>query len=132
MQRILSNQVDDLVGKTVMMQGWAQTVRAHAKVVFIDLRDRTGLTQLVVTGDLVEQAKGLSNESVITIRGEVTERPQSLINVNIVSGKVEVQLTELVVETIAEPLPFPLTEEKVSEEVRLKYRYLNIRRKKLT
>src|SRR3989344_8559287 len=101
MQRILSNQVDDLVGKTVMMQGWAQTVRAHAKVVFIDLRDRTGVTQLVLTGDLVEQAKSITTESVVTIEGKVTERPQSLINVNIVSGTVEVQVEKLSVETIA-------------------------------
>ena len=131
MQRNLSNQVTPLVGKSVMMQGWAQTVRAHAKVVFIDLRDRTGLTQLVLTGDLVEQAKAVTTESVITIEGKVTERPQSLTNVNIVSGTVEVQVEKLTVETVAEPLPFPLTEEKVSEEVRFKYRYLDLRRKKL-
>lgn len=132
MERVLSNQVNDLVGKSVMMQGWAQTVRAHAKVVFIDLRDRTGLTQLVLTSELVEKSKSIPNESVITIKGKVTERPQSLQNANIASGKVEVQVSELEVETVADPLPFPLSEEKVSEEVRLKYRYLDIRRKKLS
>lgn len=131
MTRVLSNQVNDLVGETIMMQGWAQTVRAHAKVVFIDLRDRTGLTQLVLTGELVEQAKSLTTESVITVTGTVTDRPQSLINANIVSGSVELQVKELVVETVADPLPFPLNEENVSEEVRFKYRYLDIRRAKI-
>lgn len=131
MERVLSNQVSNHVGKTVTMQGWAQTVRAHAKVVFIDLRDRTGLTQLVLTGELVEQSKSLTTESVITVTGSVTDRPQSLINSNIVSGSVELQVKELVVETVADPLPFPLSEENVSEEVRFKYRYLDIRRAKI-
>ena len=110
------------------MSGWAQTVRAHAKVVFIDLRDRTGLTQCVFTGDLVEAAKSITTESVLVITGTVTKRPESLINTAIISGAIEVQVTSLIIETIAEPLPFPLSEENVSEEVRLKYRYLDIRR----
>ncbi len=131
MKRVLSKEVGEFVGKLVFMQGWAQTVRAHAKVVFIDLRDRTGLTQLVLTGDLVERAKNISSESVVSIKGTVAERPQSLINANIPSGKVEVQVSELSVETVAEPLPFPLSEENVSEEVRFKYRYLDIRRAKI-
>ncbi|MDP3993311.1 MAG: aspartate--tRNA ligase, partial [bacterium] len=132
MKRVLSKGVSQLVGKTVAMQGWAQTVRAHAKVVFVDLRDRTGLTQLVLTGVLVETAKNISTESVVSIKGVVAERPQSLINANIPSGKVEVQVSELSVETVAEPLPFPLSEENVSEEVRFKYRYLDIRRAKIS
>ncbi|MEK7171075.1 MAG: amino acid--tRNA ligase-related protein [Patescibacteria group bacterium] len=128
MSRILSNQVTERVGKTVLMQGWAQTVRVHAKVVFIDLRDRAGLTQLVFTGELVDQVRAVTTESVISVTGKVIERPKSLININIVSGSVELQVEKLTIETLADPLPFPLTEENVSEEVRFKYRYLDIRR----
>lgn len=128
MERVLSSQVSDNVGKTIMMQGWAQTVRAHAKVVFIDLRDRIGITQLVLIGELADQAKNITTESVITITGAVTERPKSLINENIISGEVEIQVKELSIDTVAQPLPFPLTEDNVSEDVRLKYRYLDIRR----
>ena len=131
MERILSNQVTEQVGKTIMMQGWAQTVRAHAKVVFIDLRDRTGLTQLVFIGDLLGPAQAITGESVITVKGKVVERPQSLQNANIVSGKVEVLVEDLQIESIAKPLPLPLNDRSVNEEVRLKYRYLDLRSQKM-
>ena len=129
--RVLASEVNQLVDQVVTMSGWAQTVRAHAKVVFIDLRDRTGLTQCVFTGDLVEAAKSITTESVLVITGTVTKRPESLINTAIISGAIEVQVTSLIIETIAEHLPFPLSEENVSEEVRLKYRYLDIRRQRV-
>lgn len=127
MQRILSNQVNDLVGKSVMMQGWAQTIRAHAKVVFIDLRDRKGLTQLVFTGDLLKEAQRVTSESVITVEGKVLDRPQSLANSDIVSGKVELAVEKLTVESIAKTLPMPLNDRSVNEDVRIKYRYLDLR-----
>lgn len=131
MQRSLSNQVNELVGQPVKMQGWAQTIRDHAKVLFIDLRDRTGLTQLVFTGDLLEKARQLTPESVISIEGTVSARPSSLVNINIVSGQVEVQVEQLTTETVAQPMPMPLNDREVSEEVRLKYRYLDLRSKKM-
>mgnify|MGYP001575011324 CR=1 FL=1 len=131
MRRVLASQVTEQVGKLITMQGWAQTVRAHAKVVFIDLRDRSGLTQIVITGSLVEAAKDTTTESVMTVIGTVVERPQSLVNAKLNSGTVELQVRELIIETVAEPLPFPLEEENVSEDVRLKYRYLDIRRQKV-
>jgi aspartyl-tRNA synthetase len=129
--RILSCVVADRVGDSVIMRGWAQTIRTHAKVVFIDLRDRTGLTQLVFTGELLEEVKSLTAESVITIKGKVGERPKSLINPNIVSGTVEVQVEELTIETVSKPLPFPLNDENVNEDARLKYRYLDLRSKRM-
>jgi len=132
LKRILSNEVSSEVGKNVILKGWAQTVRAHAKVIFIDLRDRKGLTQLVFTGDLVNDAKEITTESVLTVSGKVNHRPQSLINSNLISGTVEVQVDQLTIDSNAESLPFPLNEENVSEEVRLCYRYLDIRRPKLS
>ncbi len=127
MERVLSNEVNDLTGQTVKMQGWAQTIRDHAKVLFIDLRDRKGLTQLVFTGEMLEKARQLTPESVITVEGNVSARPQSLININIVSGHVEIQVEKLTVETIAKTLPLPLNDREVGEEIRLKYRYLDLR-----
>ncbi len=132
MERVLSSQVSQLVDQTVMMQGWVQTTRLHSKVGFIDLRDRDGLTQLVLTDKILEQAAHLTDESVITIEGLVSLRPQSLVNVNLASGTVEVQVQKLVVETVAATLPLPLNDRLVNEETRLKYRYLDLRSKKMT
>lgn len=113
------------------MQGWAATVRDHSKVAFIDLRDRTGITQVVFTGQLLEQARKVTAESVVTITGKVTDRPQTLINPNLVSGTVELQAEQLVIETLADSLPIPLNDRSVAEESRLKYRYLDLRSQKM-
>ncbi|HUD20448.1 MAG TPA: amino acid--tRNA ligase-related protein [Candidatus Saccharimonadales bacterium] len=131
MERTLSAQVADKVGKKVLLKGWAQTIRDHSKVGFIDLRDREGLTQCVFTGDLLAQMRELTTESVISIEGEVSERPKTLINPNIVSGTVEIQVEKLTVETIAKPLPMPLNDRSVGEDTRLKYRYLDLRSKQM-
>ncbi len=131
MERILANKVSEQADSQVMMRGWAQTIRLHSKVAFIDLRDRTGLTQLVFTESLLEQVRTLTPESVVTIEGMVTNRPQSLVNANIVSGTVEVQVTKLAVESIAKTLPMPLNDRSVGEDVRLKYRYLDLRSAKM-
>jgi len=130
-KRVLSREVGSQVDKTVTMQGWAQTIRLHSKVAFVDLRDRSGLTQVVFTDKTLEAVKTLSPESVVTITGKVTARPQSLINPNIVSGAVEVQAETLKIETAAKTLPLPLNDREVSEDVRLKYRYLDLRSEKM-
>lgn len=131
MERILSQNVAGHVDKKVYMRGWAQTIRTHSKVAFIDLRDRSGLTQLVFTGDLLEQVSTVTPESVISVEGTVSTRPHSLINPNMVSGTVEVQVEKLTIETTAKPLPMPLDDRSVGEDVRLKYRYLDLRSKKM-
>lgn len=130
--RTLARDVSKKVGERVRLQGWAQTIRVHAKVAFIDLRDRTGVTQIVCTEALLEKIHGLTEESVLTVTGTVTERPQSLINVNIISGTVELQAEGIEVESQADALPMPLNDHTVSEETRLKYRYLDLRSKKMT
>lgn len=129
--RILAREVTDHSDQTVTLKGWAESIRRHSKVVFIDLRDRTGITQVVVTGELIESIASLTDESVITVTGQVTKRPQSLINANIVSGTIEVQAEEIVIEAIAAPLPLPLNDRTVGEDVRLKYRYLDLRSRKM-
>jgi len=131
MKRTLAKDVGNFVDSTVLMQGWAQTVRDHAKVAFIDLRDRTGLTQLVFTNNLLEKVRQVSPESVITIEGKVSARPQSLVNVNIVSGAFEIQVEKLTIESLAKTLPMPLNDRDVSEDIRLKYRYLDLRSQKM-
>lgn len=131
MKRVLSSKVDQYIGKAVMMQGWASTVRDHSKVAFIDLRDRTGITQVVFTGKILEESRKVTPESVVTIKGKVTERPQSLVNQNMVSGTVELQAEDLIIEALADTLPMPLNDRTVAEEVRLKYRYLDLRSKKM-
>lgn len=132
MKRVLSNKADQYIGKTIMIQGWASTVRDHSKVAFIDLRDRTGIIQVVFAGDILEKSRKVTPESVVTITGKVTERPQSLVNQNVVSGTVEVQAEELIIETLSDTLPMPLNDRTVAEEVRLKYRYLDLRSKKMS
>lgn len=133
MQRTLSREVKDLTGQTVTMKGWAETIRVHAKVAFIDLRDRTGLTQIVCVGEEnIKQAQELSVESVIEVTGTISQRPQSLVNINIVSGTVELQAEKISVISKAKTLPLPLNNNEVSEEIRLKYRYLDLRSKRMS
>ena len=114
-----------------MMQGWASTIRDHSKVVFFDLRDRAGITQVVFTDKLLELARKVTPESVVTIVGKVTERPQTLVNQNLVSGTVELKAEQLTVESLAAVLPMPINDDSVTEDVRLKYRYLDLRSKKM-
>jgi aspartyl-tRNA synthetase len=124
-------QVDEkLVGQEVTVAGWVSRRRDHGGVIFVDLRDRDGLLQIVFDPDSKEQfgeAEKLRNEFVIQIRGRVRERPAGTANANLASGKVELLARELTTLNRSEPLPFQL-DEHVSEEVRLKYRYLDLRR----
>ncbi|MEK7548508.1 MAG: amino acid--tRNA ligase-related protein, partial [Patescibacteria group bacterium] len=132
MKRILSREVSRLVGQTVTIRGWVQTIRHHSKVAFLDLRDRTGLTQVVINESEMPLIKELTVESVITATGKVASRPQTLVNPNIISGSVELQLSDLTVDSLAANLPFDPHAEGVGEETRLQYRYLDLRSKRLT
>lgn len=116
-----------------MVQGWIDSRRDHGKIIFIDLRDRSGLLQIVFTQETYEKAKELRPEWVISVQGKIAERPQNMINPKIESGKVELQAEDLEVLSQAKTLPFEIAEnkEKINEEVRMKYRYLDLRRKKM-
>jgi aspartyl-tRNA synthetase len=123
-----------LVGQEVTVAGWVHRRRDHGGVIFVDLRDREGLLQVVFDPDNQGQfaeAEKLRNEFVVKIRGLVRERPAGTANANLASGEVELLARELVTLNRAEPLPFQL-DEHVSEEVRLKYRYIDLRREEMS
>jgi len=124
-------QVDDkLIGQEVTVAGWVNRRRDHGGVIFIDLRDREGLLQIVFDPDaaaMFKEAERLRSEFVVKVKGRVRERPAGTINANLASGRIELLAQELEVLNRSEPLPFQL-DETVGEEVRLKYRYLDLRR----
>ena len=118
------------IGHTIDVAGWVHRRRDHGGIIFIDLRDREGLLQIVFDPDAAElfkNAERLRNEFVIRVKGRVRERPAGTVNPHLASGHVEVLAEELEVLNRSEPLPFQL-DETVSEEVRLRYRYLDLRR----
>jgi len=128
-------QVDEqLTGQEVSVAGWVHRRRDHGGVIFVDLRDREGLLQVVFDPDAAEMfkdAERLRSEFVIRVKGLVRARPGTTANSNLRSGKVELLARELEVLNKSEPLPFQLDDD-VSEEVRLKYRYLDLRRESMT
>lgn len=126
-------------GQTITLMGWVHRTRDHGGVLFIDLRDRYGMTQVVFhpeTGgkEQLERASHLGNEFVIAIRGIVTVRPAEAVNANLTTGRIEVDARELKLLSACEPLPFQVNEEHMlaSEDLRLKYRYLDLRRPELS
>jgi aspartyl-tRNA synthetase len=120
-------------GKTVKLCGWVDTVREHGKVVFVDLRDRYGKIQTIITAKhpQFQEVKKLSKESCAIIEGRVNKRPKGTENKEISTGGVEVKIEKLEVFTQCERLPFEINEGDVSEDIRLKYRYLDLRSEKL-
>ena len=119
-----------LVGSTVSVAGWVHRRRDHGGVIFVDLRDRAGLLQVVFDPDAAEvfaQAERVRGEWVLKVTGTVRPRPAGTANANLASGQVELLARELAILNRAEPLPFQLDEE-VREETRLKYRYIDLRR----
>lgn len=125
------------IGQTVTLNGWANSVRDHGDLVFIDLRDRTGIVQVRAdaarSGSVVHQAAAVKPEYVLSVTGEVRRRAPGMENPKLETGEVEVDITRLeVLNTCRQPLPFPLSDEgqmaQVNEELRVRYRYLDLRR----
>lgn len=123
---------ETLEEKTVTLSGWVNRRRDHGGVIFVDLRDREGLVQVVFepeNKDLFQSAEKLRNEFVISVVGTVRFRPEGMRNKNIQTGQVEVVVNQLTIHSSADPLPFQLDEHmNVTEEVRYHYRYLDLRR----
>ena len=122
------------LGATVSLAGWVDSIRDHGGIIFVDLRDREGITQVKFDSALRAQAALLKDESVIAIAGKVEPRPDAMMNKNLPTGEIEVDATELVVHNLADTPPFPLTDaggDKVNEDLRLTYRYLDLRRPKM-
>ena len=117
------------IGKPIELYGWVETKRDHRKIVFLDIRDRTGIVQVI--GD--ERMKSLTPESVVLIKGVVKKRPEKLINPKILTGEIEIEAQEFEVLSAASALPMPIDSDgyEIDEEVRLKYRYLDLRRKRM-
>ncbi len=123
----------DNLGEEVVLMGWVLRRRDHGGVIFIDLRDRRGLTQVVFNPELNAEvhakAHGLRSEWVIAVRGTVSSRPDGMRNSNLQTGDVEVMVNELRILNISKTPPFPLDEDSdVSDNLRLTYRYLDLRR----
>jgi aspartyl-tRNA synthetase len=119
---------------TVSLIGWVDSVRDHGGIIFIDLRDREGVTQVKFDTNLRAEAAHLKSESVIEISGRVVLRPEAMRNKGIPTGDIEIDATELVVHNVSDTPPFPLTDaggDKVNEDLRLTYRYLDLRRPKM-
>ncbi len=121
------------IGQQVTLMGWVHKRRDHGNLIFLDLRDREGLTQVVLdpahNPNVHAAGSDLRNEYVIAIQGKVQARPQGMINKHIATGEIEVQVDDLEVLNAAAPLPFPIQDETdASETLRLKYRYLDLRR----
>jgi len=127
---------EKVVDETVSLQGWVHRRRDHGGVIFVDLRDKEGLVQVVFNPqktDMFKLAETLRHEFVISIVGKVRFRPEGLDNPNLTTGKIEVEANELTVLNAAKPIPFPIDEyHLVGEEHRLKYRYIDIRRPEMT
>ena len=120
------------VGKTVTLAGWVAKKRDLGGLLFIDLRDRTGIIQLVINPDNknYEVANSLKNEYVIEVTGKVVERSSK--NPNLKTGDIEIEVESLEVLNTCEELPFPIVDDvNTSDDNRLKYRYLDIRRNQL-
>jgi aspartyl-tRNA synthetase len=122
------------VGETVRLSGWIHRKRDHGGVLFIDLRDHYGLTQIVADSDspALPVLEGLRVESVVTIEGEVKARMAETVNANLSTGAIEVFARGITVQSAAEELPMPVADEQpYPEEIRLKYRFLDLRRETL-
>ena len=129
MKNIYVKQTVDKVGEIVKLYGWVDTKRDHKKIVFIDLRDRTGTVQ-VVGG---EEFKSLSEEDVVYVKGLVKKRPDKMANTKIKTGSVEIEANELKILNKTKTLPIPVNTDghDIDEEVRLRYRYLDLRRPRM-
>lgn len=135
MMRTLALAATDHIGSEITVKGWVQSRRDHGGLIFIDVRDHTGIVQLVIRPDneagfaLAEQ---LRDEFVISATGQVAEREEGLKNPNIPTGGIEIILTSLRILNRAEPMPIQLHGDQISsEEQRLKYRFLDLRRDKM-
>ena len=134
--RIQNKEAVQKVGQKVTLAGWVHTRRDHGKIIFIDLRDKTGLIQVVFLNkpaELYQTASSLRSEYVIEVEGMVNQRPANMVNDKMVTGTVEVLAEKLTIINQAETLPFEIDGDgyEIKEDLRLKYRYLDLRRERM-
>ncbi len=136
MKRTQISETKDSLGKTVKVCGWVNVVRAHGKILFVDLRDNSGILQLVFTPKdetLYKLAQTLRPEWVMAVEGIIKERPAAMVNPKIDTGKIELEVKKLEVlnESLTPPFEITADSKEVKEEVRLKYRYLDLRTERM-
>lgn len=136
MPRFLIKDTAKHIGEKVRVCGWVNTVRAHGKILFIDLRDRSGVIQVVFVPsnkEIYELAQKLRTEWVVEIIGQIVKRPENMVNPKIETGQVEMSVENLKVLAESETLPLSIEGDgyEINEEVRMKYRYLDLRRERL-
>lgn len=135
--RLNIQEISSHVGETVNIQGWVSTRRDHGKLIFIDVRDRSGSAQIVFSptagDDVYEQVKDIRSEWVISVSGVVKERPENMKNKNIPTGSVEIEVTQLEILNKAETPIFDVLTNgyEVGEDVRMRCRYLDLRRERM-
>jgi len=132
MERTLTIDTPKFIGKKATLAGWVNVRRDHGKIIFIDLRDRTGIIQVVFVPnkknpEFQKLAETLRAEYVVQITGTVNERPKNMVNEKIPTGKVEMLAEELVILNESKTPPFEIGNRDVEEEIRLRYRYLDLR-----
>jgi aspartyl-tRNA synthetase len=129
MEKNLIKDTLEKIGQTVTLSGWVDTKRDHGKLTFIDLRDRSGKVQCVG----FQKMSDLSTESVVELTGTVKERPERMVNPDLETGTIEIEVIEYKILNKAAELPIPVDSDgrDINEEVRLKYRYLDLRRSRL-
>ncbi len=136
MERIVTRDLGNKIGQEVVVSGWVNSRRDHGGLIFVDLRDHAGIIQLVINPETAEAfalAESLRDEFVISATGSVKERDDSLKNPNLATGNIELVVTELRLLNRSEPLPVAVRDDgqQSNEELRLKYRYLDLRRPKM-
>lgn len=136
MDRILNIETTKCLGKSIKVSGWVNSIRSHGKIIFIDLRDRSGILQLVFTPEnkeVYKLAKEIRPEWVIEAIGRVSERPSRMVNPKLETGKIEISIESLNVLSEAKTLPFSIEGDgyEINEEKRMKYRYLDLRRERM-
>lgn len=129
MQRSLVAETLKQIGKEVVLKGWAETIRDHGKITFIDLRDRSGIIQCVG-----QNLPKVTPESVVEIRGKLVKRPEKLVNPDLLTGEIELQIKDLKIISESAEMPLPIDTEglEIDEKVRMKYRYLDLRRSRMS
>ena len=120
-----------LAGQEVILMGWTHRRRDHGGVIFVDLRDREGIVQIVFNPDAADahkEAHKIRSEFVLAIKGKVRMRPEGMDNPDLKTGKIEVLVSELEIMNESKTPPFSFDDDEISENIRLKYRYLDLRR----
>ncbi|WP_122893253.1 aspartate--tRNA ligase [Arcobacter peruensis] len=118
------------IGEEVTVAGWVNSRRDHGGIIFIDLRDKGGLVQLVADPAILPISETVRDEFVLVAKGSVRARGEGLENPNLVTGKIEIVLSELTIENKSKPMPFDLNDDKVNDEIKLRNRFLELRSKK--